>query len=472
VSQNQKIDITRLIDEKKIDAFSIKLLIFSFIIFLFDGYDTGAIAFAAPDLLKAWHITNRAALGPVFSASLFGVLIGAPIFGYIGDRFGRKKAIIACCLTFGLFTWAVVLAGSLDDVFYLRFFAGIGIGGLLPNVIALNAEYAPKRYRATMIIVMFTGYPLGTGSPGLLTAWLVPQYGWTILFWIGGVVPIVAAVAVFLWMPESLKYLVVKYGRRAEAEVVALLARVKPGLSVAPDAQFLVPDESQFKGFSPQHLFRDGLAFITPLLWFCFAMNLMGYYFLISWMPTLLTTSKVLSSTSAALATTLLQVGGTLGSLALCRPMDVKGLAPVTVLFAIAVPTIALIGYASSSESLLMIVVFVAGFCVLGLQSGLNAMSGMIYPTAYRSNGSGWAFGIGRFGSVVGPIVGGFLVGRQLPLEQLFMFAAIPAAFGTVACFALMRLCLAKFGGYSLGQRDQLDSTLSHGAASGGNPSR
>jgi AAHS family 4-hydroxybenzoate transporter-like MFS transporter len=152
--------------------------------------------------------------------------------------------------------------------------------------------------------------------------------------------------------------------------------------------------------------------------------------------------------------------------------MDVKGLAPVTVLFAIAVPTIALIGYASSSESLLMIVVFVAGFCVLGLQSGLNAMSGMIYPTAYRSNGSGWAFGIGRFGSVVGPIVGGFLVGRQLPLEQLFMFAAIPAAFGTVACFALMRLCLAKFGGYSLGQRDQLDSTLSHGAASGGNPSR
>jgi len=470
VSQSQTIDITRLIDEKKIDGFSIQLLIFSFIIFLFDGYDTGAIAFAAPELLKAWHVANRAELGPVFSASLFGVLIGSPIFGYIGDRFGRKKAIVACCLTFGLFTWAVVLAGSLNDVFYLRFFAGIGIGGLLPNVIALNAEYAPKRYRATMIIVMFTGYPLGTGSPGLFTAWLVPQYGWPILFWIGGVVPIVAAAAVFLWMPESLKYLVVKQGRHAE--VAALLARVKPGLSVAPDAQLLVSDEKQYKGFSPQFLFRDGLALITPLLWFCFAINLMGYYFLISWMPTLLTTSKVLSPAGAALATTVLQVGGTLGSLALCRPMDVKGLAPVAVLFAIAVPAIGSIGYASSSQTLLMIVVFVAGFCVLGLQSGLNAMSGMIYPTAYRSNGSGWAFAVGRVGSVVGPIVGGFLIGRQLPLQHLFVLAAIPAVFGTVACFALMRLYLAKFGGYGLGQQDKLDSAVSHAAASGGGPQR
>jgi AAHS family 4-hydroxybenzoate transporter-like MFS transporter len=119
-----------------------------------------------------------------------------------------------------------------------------------------------------------------------------------------------------------------------------------------------------------------------------------------------------------------------------------------------------------------MIVVFVAGFCVLGLQSGLNAMSGMIYPTAYRSNGSGWAFAVGRVGSVVGPIVGGFLIGRQLPLQHLFVLAAIPAVFGTVACFALMRLYLAKFGGYGLGQQDKLDSAVSHAAASGGGPQR
>lgn len=452
MSRAQTIDVSRLIDDRGIDRFIVQLLLLCWFIALFDGYDIGAVAYAAPELIKDWHITNPGALGPVFSASLFGILFGSPLFGSMGDRFGRKRAIIASCLTFGVFTWLSVLSRSLHQLFYLRLLAGVGLGGLLPNVIALSAEFAPRRYRVTMIIVMFTGVPLGTGLPGLVSAWLVPTQGWRILFWVGGVTPLVVAMALALWLPESIKYLALKGGREAEAR--ALVARLAPGHALDPGATLLVAEEKHYAGFSPRRLFGDGLALITPLLWFCFAINLMGYYFLASWMPTLLTSFRVLSHGDAALATTLLQVGGTLGSLAVCRPMDTKGLAPLTVLFAIAVPAIGSVGFLTSSEGLLMLAIFVAGFCVLGLQSGLNAISGTIYPTAYRSNGSGWAFAIGRLGSVTGPIVGGFLIARHLPLRQLFLIAAIPALLGAIASFFLARLYRRRFGSRGIGREE------------------
>jgi AAHS family 4-hydroxybenzoate transporter-like MFS transporter len=188
------VDVSRLIDERRINAFNIKLVLYSFLLVLMDGYDITSAAFAAPFLVKEWGIANMAALGPVFSASLLGVLFGSPFFGYLGDRFGRKVAIVGSCLTFGLFTLACIKAGSVMDLLYLRFLAGIGIGGLLPNITALNGEFAPRRIRATMIIIMFTGITFGGALPGLVSATLVPQHGWEVLFLIGGVVPIAAAV--------------------------------------------------------------------------------------------------------------------------------------------------------------------------------------------------------------------------------------------------------------------------------------
>ena len=141
MAESQVVDVTRLIDERKINAFNIKLLILCFLVILFDGYDIGAAAFAGPYLIKEWGITSMAALGPVISASLAGILIGSPVFGYIGDRFGRKIAIIASAIVFGVFTLAAVKAGGVKDLLYLRFLAGIGIGGLLPNVIAITGEF-------------------------------------------------------------------------------------------------------------------------------------------------------------------------------------------------------------------------------------------------------------------------------------------------------------------------------------------
>ena len=458
--RDPNIDIARLIDERRVTAFNIGLVVLSFLVILFDGYDLTAIAFAAPYILKQWGLAGGAALGPVFSASLFGILLGSPLLGFVGDRFGRKTAIIISCLIFGVFTLALVKATSLTDLMYGRAMAGVGLGGLMPNLIALNGEYAPRRFRATMIILMFCGVTFGGALPGAVAVWLVPSFGWSSLFYVGGIVPILMAVCVVAWMPESVKYLALH--ERTTAKAAKILSRLMPDLAIGPGTKLSTGGEVGYKNFSPRLLFSEGLALITPLLWLCFAINLMGYYFLVSWMPTLMTGQKILSPGGAAIATSLIQLGGTLGGLVLCRPMDTKGFAPVAVFAVAAVPCVAAVGFAATnSQMALLVVVFLAGFCLLGLQFGLNATSAMIYPTAFRTNGSGWAFGIGRFGSIVGPIFGGFLIQLQISLQTLFIIAAVPFAVGAISCLLLARLYRERFRGAGLGQREPIDAAAS-----------
>jgi AAHS family 4-hydroxybenzoate transporter-like MFS transporter len=272
------------------------------------------------------------------------------------------------------------------------------------------------------------------------------------------VVPLLVALVCWIGLPESIKYLTITPSRRAD--LLRLLKRLRPELTFAPDSRFVIPDEKQYAGVSPKYLFKDGLALITPLLWLLFVLNLMGYFFLLSWTPFLLGAAH-LPVSKAALAQTFFQLGGACGGWMLCRPMDKKGLMPVTILFVLAVPAVALIGYVGPvSEPLLMIVEFIGGFCVLGLQLGLNATAASIYPTSLRSNGTGWALGIGRCGAIFGPVLGGFLIAMHLPVEQLFLLAALPFAIGAVACYVLTQLYVGRFQGSGLGQRDTLESAV------------
>jgi len=440
----QIVDVSALIDQRKVTSFNWSLVIFSFFVILFDGFDIGAVSFAGPHLMREWHFPAQQ-MGPVISAGLWGILIGSPILGFVGDRWGRKVAIILSSAIYGVFTLAIVWASGIDQLIYLRFGAGIGIGGLLPNIIALNAEFAPKRLRATLVIIMFCGITFGGAVPGIVSASLVPLYGWRLLFWIGGVLPLVMAVLVAALMPESLKFLVVT-GKPRE-RILAILRKLEPNAAFPADAQFTIRDEKQYQGFSPRYLFSDGLAGITVTLWICFICNLMAFYFIQGWLPIVLPAAHI-PVTDAAWAGTLFQIGGTLGGLALARPIDTKGLAPVLWLFVLSIPVVALIGFLGlRHEVLLFIMVTLAGFCSLGLQFGLNAASALIYPTAFRSNGSGWAFAIGRFGSATGPLVGGVLVARHLPLEWLYAFAALPYIVGAISAVGLTRFYYRRFRG-------------------------
>lgn len=433
------IQVSRLLDERGLSSFQIKLIAWSFFIVLADGYDIGAIAFAAPHLVREWGITPGA-LGPVFSSSLVGILFGSALFGWVGDRFGRKAALVGSNLLFGIFTWAAAYATDLDQMFWLRLLAGIGIGGVIPNVVAINAESAPRHLRATLAIIAVGCVPLGGAIPGFVAAVLVPHYGWPILFQIGGIVPITIALAALMGMPESIKYMALHEGQRGKME--RTIAALRPDLTVPPNARFVVEDEKQFPGFSPAYLFRDGLALITPLLWLLFALNLMGYFFLLSWTPTLMTAAKLPPQT-AALAGAVLQVGGTVGALALCRWFERSRFFAISIMFVLAVPVVGLIGYAGlTSGTALLVAAFFAGFLVLGIQSGINVVGALVYPTSLRANGSGWELGLGRIGSIVGPLVGGLLYG--LPVQNLYMWSALPFAAGAVVCYAIHRLNTAR----------------------------
>jgi AAHS family 4-hydroxybenzoate transporter-like MFS transporter len=433
------VQVSRLLDERGLSSFQIKLIAWSFFMVLIDGYDITAIAFAAPSLVKEWAL-KPGSLGPVFSASLVGILFGSAFFGWVGDRYGRKAALIWSNLVFGVFTLAAAFSTDLTQMFWLRLLAGLGIGGVIPNAVAINAESAPRKMRATLAIIAVGCVPLGGAIPGFVAATLVPTHGWQILFYIGGIAPIIIALVAMVGLPESIKYMALHERLRGKME--AAIKAIRPDYPVPANAKFVIEDEKQYPGFSPAYLFRDGLALITPLVWLLFALNLMGYFFLISWTPILMTATKLPPGT-AALAGALLQVGGTVGALLLCWWLQRHRFLALAVMFAVAVPVVASIGFAGlASKAAVLTATFFAGFFVLGIQSGINVIGALIYPTSLRANGSGWELGIGRIGSIAGPLVGALLIG--LPVERLYMWSALPFVVGAVVCFIVYRLNAAR----------------------------
>ena len=430
------VHVSRLLDERGISGFHVQLIVWSVLIALFDGYDISAIALAAPHLVREWHV-DRSSLGPVLAASNIGVLFGSMIFGWIGDRYGRKSALIQSLLVFGIFTWLGAHATNLDQMFWLRLIAGLGIGGVIPNMIAINIESAPLRSRATMGLIATGLVPLGGALPGFVSAALVPHYGWQILFLIGGIVPVVIAILAFFWMPESIKYMSIRESHRAK--LTRVLERLAPGYRVPAGARFVIDEERQAPGVNPKYLFSEGLAVITPLLWLIFALNLMGFFFVLLWTPTLLTAAKLPPAT-AALTVASLQVGGTVGTLALIGWIRRRQFQAVAILFLIAVPVVGSIGYIglNGSETMLLVASFIAGACVLGVQSGINVCGALVYPTSLRALGSGWELGIGRLGSIVGPLVGALFV--RMPVDRLYMWSAAPFLLGAIICYIVHRL--------------------------------
>jgi AAHS family 4-hydroxybenzoate transporter-like MFS transporter len=434
-----QIEISRLLDERGFGPFQIRMLIWTVILGMIDGYDIGAIAFAAPHLVRDWHL-QPSDLKWVLTASNIGVLFGSQLMGFVGDRYGRKTALIASNLLFGVLTFAAAYSTDLTQMFWLRFFAGFGIGGVIPNIVAINAESAPRRLRATIAIIAVGFVPVGGALAGFASAALIPHYGWPVLFHIGGVVPVIAAVGAIIGLPESIKYMVLHASGRAK--MTRLIAAIRPGFDVPANARFVIEDEQQAPSSNPVYLFRNGLWLITPLLWLLFALNLMGYFFLISWTPTLLAAAKLPQAT-AALAGAALQIGGTVGALVLCWWLQRHRFFAVAILFVLAVPVVASIGYAGmTSPTVLLAATFLGGFLVLGIQSGINVSGALVYPTSLRANGSGWELGIGRFGSIVGPLLGALFVG--LSVEKLYVWSALPFAAGAIVCFAVHALNTAR----------------------------
>ncbi len=341
----QSFDIERFVDEQRLSRFNLNLLVWSFLAMFADGFDISALSFAVPALTRLWQVPPQA-FGIALSASLFGILFGALSFGYIGDRFGRRPAIIAGCIIYGVATLAITGAADINQLTALRFVTGVGLGGLMPNSIALTSELSPRRWRATLIVLMFVGITLGGAAPSLVAKLLVPHFGWQSLFVIGGGAPLLIALGLRFALPESIKVLALRPNRHAE--LLRIARRMRPQLALPDDTQFHARPAPPSAGTGLRQIFAPGLAPITALLWVCFATALMANFFLNGWLPLIFEQSG-LSPERAAIATGWYHVGGTLGGLVVSVLLDRVGVIVMVVMFALAAPVVAAIGWSGHS---------------------------------------------------------------------------------------------------------------------------
>jgi MFS transporter, AAHS family, 4-hydroxybenzoate transporter len=445
------IDLVDFIDHQPVGGFQLKLLLICAGVLFLDGFDTQAIGYVAPALAKEWHL-GKGALGPVFSAGLFGLMIGALVFGPLADRVGRKRIIIFSTVAFGIGAFATAFAQDITALLVIRFLTGLGLGGAMPNTIALTSEYNPHRRRATMVVIMFCGFSVGAALGGLLAADLIPRFGWRSVFIVGGIAPLLM-VPVLAWrLPESVRFLAT--AGRAPERVAELLKRISPNTVFAPNARFVV-HETHLAGIPVVHLFRERRTAVTLLLWVVFFMSLLDLYFLASWLPTVINDLGA-SVSEAVVIGSLLQVGGVVATFALGSVIDRFSFRALALVYFGAVFAVGAIGQLGHSAVLVSIAIFAAGFCVVGGQIAANALTAGFYPTSVRATGVGWALGIGRIGSIVGPLVGGVLLAEKWSASAVFIAAAAAALCAALAALALSRLT----GPGAAGQPSSIDATL------------
>jgi MFS transporter, AAHS family, 4-hydroxybenzoate transporter len=433
------IDLVDFIDRQPVGGFHLRLLLLCAAVLFLDGFDTQAIGYVAPVLAREWGLT-KGTLGPVFSAGLFGLMIGALVFGPLADRIGRKKIIVASTLAFGMGALITARVGDVNALLVIRFLTGLGLGGAMPNVIAMTAEFNPQRRRATMVMIMFCGFSLGAALGGLLAAWLIPPFGWRAVFIVGGLAPLIMVPILVLRLPESVRFLAAT--GRAPGRVAELLKQISPHTAFAPGVAFLV-HESPLAGLPVAHLFREGRTPVTLLLWVVFFMSLLDIYFLANWLPTVLNDLGA-SVSEAVLIGSTLQVGGVVGTVALGSIMDRFSFRALALVYFAAVFAVAAIGQLGHSAIMVSVAIFAAGFCVVGGQIAANALAAGFYPTSIRATGVGWALGMGRVGSIAGPLVGGILLAGKWSTAAVFLAAAGAALCAALAAFGLSRLTGSK----------------------------
>ncbi|WP_213767648.1 MFS transporter [Caballeronia sp. dw_19] len=433
--QGRLCDISTVIEQQKFGRFAILLIFYMWFVLLIEGYDIAVLGYAAPALARAWHL-SRSAFGMAFSANVPGVLIGSFLFGYFGDRAGRKPAIILGILLFGICTFATQWATGITGLICLRFIAGIGLGGTVPNVIVLLTEFAPRRMRATWISLSYTGYMVGAALGGVVSASLVSTYGWQVVFFVGGVMPSAIAIALVFLMPESIRYLALK--KRSPHRIALTVQRIQPNFVLPDSARFIVSDEQTSARFSVKQLFSGPLRYITPVLWLICIANSLTLLFLQNWLPILIEAIGV-APAHAALLAAMFSVGGAAGGLALMRLLDRHGAIVIACLPPPGILLVALLGHTMPAPAL-AIAIFGVGFCVVGTQFGLNAMISIVYPTAFRSNGTGAALAVSKIGAFLGPMIGGMLMTMHMRIQNVFQLAALPLAFVAVLAVMLGRL--------------------------------
>ena len=395
------------------------------LIIIFDGYDLVIYGVVLPILMQQWQLDPVTA-GALGSTALFGMMIGAMLLGTLSDRFGRKKMIVLCIVLFSGFTALNGFAQTPLQFGVMRFIAGLGIGGVMPNVVALMSEYSPRRIRSTLVAVMFSGYAIGGMLSAVLGIWIVPQFGWQVMFYLA-VIPLLLLPLIWTQLPDSVAFLV-RQGKTAEARKVLAALTGKP----LPDDAELAVHQPQKTEQSLAALFSNNRALSTLMFFQAFFMCLLMVYGLGSWLPKLMTMAGY-GFGSSLMFLLFLNIGGIIGAIGGGWLSDRFHPRPVLMLFfTLAAVSLALLGF-KSHVAVLYFLVTVAGATTIGSQILLYAYVAQFYPTAIRSTALGWSSGVGRIGAILGPVLGGALLAMQLSHQMNFLAFVVPGALAVIA---------------------------------------
>lgn len=430
------LDVQSFIDAERFSPSQWLILVLCFLVVAADGYDTAAIGFIAPALVHDWGIA-RSALGPVMSAALAGLGIGALAAGPCADRLGRKTVLVLSVVCFG--GWSIVSAHaqSIGELTAFRFLTGLGLGAAMPNAVTLMSEYAPARIRSFVVNAMFCGFSGGLAAGGIASAWLIPHFGWQSVLTAGGVGPVVLAVALVAWLPESAQYLAARQGKHDR--IARILARIAPRARF-DDCTFVAAEARKETegGASALALVLSGrFRSRTLMLWAAYFMGLLIYYLLTNWMPTLFRDAGF-GTEGGALMTALFPLGGVLGNLCAGWLMDRFNANRTIVFTYVAAAALVLvvsrtIGHAAWLGTLTLL----CGTVVTGAVTSMSAYAASLYPTRCRATGVAWMLGVGRIGGVAGAFLGALLMGWGWHFGDVFSLLAVPSLVAAGAVYLI-----------------------------------
>ena len=431
ISARRRVDVQHFLNENPFSGYQWLVFALCFFIVLLDGFDTAAIGYIAPSLIKEWGVT-KPALAPVLSAALFGLAAGALSAGPLADRWGRKRVLLLSVTVFAMGCLLSSFAADLQALTVWRFVTGMGLGAAMPNAVTLISEYCPDKRRATLTNAMFCGFPLGAAFGGFLAAWMIPQWGWRSVLVLGGVAPLVLIALMLLFLPESVRYMVAN--AQPVERIRAVLSRISA--TAAQAGSFVMSETKQsVAGHSGLRVVLSKRYVVGSLmLWLAYFMGLVIFYALINWMPILFKDAGIEPKT-ATLISALFPLGG-VGAIFFGWLMDrFNGNKIIAVGYVLTAIAIFAIGYAAGSVALLMAVVFIAGTVMNTAQSSLPALAAGYYPTQGRATGVSWMLGIGRFGGIAGSFLVAELSRQQLGFSAIFAIVAVP---GLIAAIALV----------------------------------
>ena len=430
------VNLTTALDARPMGRFQQTVVALCFLVAFVDGYDLVAISYAAPAMRAAGLFEPTQ--GSIFSAALLGAMVGNFVCGPLGDTHGRRKVIIFSTFVFATATLATAFATSFPILLVIRFVAGFGLGVANISGYALSAEYAPRKRGESVVMFVAAGYTIGAALGGVVSAFLIPALGWPSVFYVGGTCGLLLAGLLVLKLPESMKFLVVRHGRHSE--VTEILRKIDPSRQITSETHYIIEEESK-KGFSGRLLFSPGLAAATLLFWVMCFMNLMELFFVQQWLPTLAASAGI-NLSSAVSSGAVLQIGALSGALVygLLLQSYHRPFLLLAAGFSCGAASFLLLGHTVGSLPLFMLTVFATGLFVPGIQIALNGIIALYYPTFVRSTGLSWAIGVGRIGSVVGPLFAGVLLSWHWTPSEVLSAAALPALVSTVAALTMAKM--------------------------------